>query len=65
MVKNIVFSGDSLIITVHTFRCSTYNFLTQKWNNLGLHDVEAVTITPSDYLYAATRDEGLLQIYRL
>jgi photosystem II stability/assembly factor-like uncharacterized protein len=59
MVKNIVFSGDSLIITSTPSGVQKYNRFTGKWQNLGLHNVEAVTITPSDYLYAATREDGL------
>jgi photosystem II stability/assembly factor-like uncharacterized protein len=52
LVKNIVFSGDSLIITSTPSGVQSYNRFTQKWKNLGLHNVEAVTITPSEYLYA-------------
>lgn len=59
LVKNIVFSGDSLIISSSPSGVQKYNRFTKKWRNLGLHNVEAVTITPSDYLYAATRDDGL------
>jgi photosystem II stability/assembly factor-like uncharacterized protein len=59
LVKNIVFSGDSLIIAATPSGVQKYNRLTRKWNNLGLYRVEAVSITPSNYLYAATRDEGL------
>jgi photosystem II stability/assembly factor-like uncharacterized protein len=58
-VKNIVFSGDSLIITSTPSGVQKYNRFTKKWNNIGLHNVEAVAITPSKYLYAATRDDGL------
>jgi hypothetical protein len=36
-----------------------YNRVTKSWNNLGLYQVEAVTITPSNILYAATKYEGL------
>lgn len=59
LVKNIVFCGDSLIITSNPSGVQKYNRFTKKWKNIGLHNVEAVTITPSDYLYAATRDDGL------
>jgi photosystem II stability/assembly factor-like uncharacterized protein len=59
LVKNIVFSGDSLIITSTPSGVQKYNRFTKKWNNIGLHNVEAVAITPSKYLYAATRDDGL------
>lgn len=59
LVKNIVFSGDSLIIASTPSGLQQYNRFTKKWKNLGLHNVEAITITPSDYLYAATREDGL------
>ncbi len=59
LVKNIVFSGDSLIIAATPSGVQKYNRNTMKWNNTGLYKVEAVTITPSNYLYAATEDEGL------
>jgi photosystem II stability/assembly factor-like uncharacterized protein len=58
-VKNIVFSGDSLIVSSTPSGVQKYNRLTKKWKNLGLHNVEAVTITPSNILYAATIEEGL------
>jgi len=59
LVKNIVFSGDSLIITATPSGVQKFNRFTKKWKNLGLHNVEAVTITPGDFLYAATREDGL------
>jgi photosystem II stability/assembly factor-like uncharacterized protein len=59
LVKNIVFSGDSLIITSTPSGVQKYNRVAKKWKNSGLHNVEAVSITPSNYLYAATSDEGL------
>jgi photosystem II stability/assembly factor-like uncharacterized protein len=58
-VKNIMFSGDSLVIASTPSGVQKYNRFNQKWTNLGLQNVEAVTITPSDYLYAATFDGGL------
>ena len=61
LVKNFVFSGDSLIISSTTSGVQTYNRVTKKWKNIGLHGVEAVTITPSNILYAATREEGLFK----
>lgn len=61
LVRNIEFSGDSLIIVATQSGVQSFNLMTRKWNNLGLHNVEAVTITPSDFLYAATRDEGLFK----
>jgi photosystem II stability/assembly factor-like uncharacterized protein len=59
MVRNMVFSGDSLIITSTPSGVQKYNRFINKWQNLGLHNVEAVTISPANHLYAATRDEGL------
>jgi len=59
LVKNIVFSGDSLIITSTPSGVQKYNRFTKKWKNVGLHNVEVVSITPSEYFYAATRDDGL------
>ncbi len=58
-VNNFVFSGDSAIISSTPSGVQKYNRLTKKWTNLGLHQVEAVAITPSNFLYAATFDEGL------
>lgn len=58
-VNNIVFSGDSLIIASTPSGIQKYNRITRKWSNLGLQNVEAVSITFSNYLYAATFDEGL------
>ena len=58
-VKNIVFSGDSLILTSTPSGVQKHNRITKKWTNLGLQNVEAISITPSDCLYAATFDEGL------
>ncbi len=59
LVKNIVFSNDSLIIASTPSGVQKYNRFTNKWKNLGLHNVEAVAITPGNFIYAATRDEGL------
>lgn len=58
-VKNIVFSGDSLIFTSTPSGVQKFNRITEEWTNLGLQNVEAVSITPANYLYAATFDEGL------
>lgn len=58
-VKNIVFSGDTLILTSTPSGVQKYNRITKKWTNLGLQNVEAISITPSDCLYTATFDEGL------
>lgn len=61
LVKNIVFIGDSLIFAATPSGVQKYNRLTQKWKNLGLYRVEAISITPSNYLYVATRDDGLFK----
>uniref|UniRef100_A0A832LJ42 T9SS type A sorting domain-containing protein n=1 Tax=Ignavibacterium album TaxID=591197 RepID=A0A832LJ42_9BACT len=60
-VKNIVFSGDSLIITSTPSGVQKYNRLTNMWTNIGLQNVEAVSITKSNYLFVATLDEGLFK----
>ncbi|MFN3873258.1 MAG: YCF48-related protein [Ignavibacterium sp.] len=60
-IKNIAFSGDSLIFTSTPAGVQKYNLRTGKWQNLGLHNVESIAVTPSDYLYAATYDEGLFK----
>ena len=60
-VKNIVFSGDSLIIASTPSGVQQYNRITKKWINIGLQNVEAISITSSNYLYAATFDEGLFK----
>lgn len=64
-VNNIVFSGDSLIIASTPSGIQKYNRVTRKWSNLGLQNVEAISITPSNYLYAATFDEGLYKSINL
>ncbi len=58
-VNNIVFSRDSLILAATPSGVQKFNRFTTEWTNLGLQNVEAITITPSNYLYAATYDEGL------
>ena len=58
-VNNIVFSGDSLIFAATPSGVQKYNRITKEWSNCGLQNVEAVTITPSNYLYAGTFDSGL------
>ncbi len=60
-VKNIVFSGDSLIIASTPSGVQKYNRISKMWKNIGLHKVEAVSITQSNTLYAATRDDGLFK----
>lgn len=59
LVRNIVFSGDSVIIAATPSGIQKYNRLMHTWENAGLYKVEAVTITPSNIIYAATQDEGL------
>lgn len=58
-VKNIVFSGDSLIFVSTPSGVQKYNRKNKKWTNIGLHNVKAISITPSNYLFAATFDKGL------
>ncbi|BDQ04156.1 YCF48-related protein [Ignavibacterium sp.] len=60
-VKNIVFSGDSLIFTSTPSGVQKYNRITKRWTNMGLQNVEAISMSPSNYLYAATFDEGLFK----
>lgn len=57
-VQNIVFSGDSLIFASTPSGVQRFNRKTNKWNNLGLHNVEAVAISPGNILYASTYDDG-------
>ena len=61
LVRNIVFSGDSVIIAATPSGVQKYNRLTHNWKNEGLNKVEAVTISPSNIIYAATEDEGLFK----
>jgi photosystem II stability/assembly factor-like uncharacterized protein len=61
LVKNFVFSGDSLILAATPSGVQKYNRIKKKWSNIGLNRVEAISITPSNYLYAATREEGLFK----
>ena len=63
-VNNMVFNGDSLIFTSTPSGVQKYNKQSQLWTNLGLHQVEAVSITPSNKLYAATLD-GLYESFDL
>jgi photosystem II stability/assembly factor-like uncharacterized protein len=63
-VNNVVFSGDSLIFTSTPSGVQKYNRQSQLWTNLGLHQVEAVSITPGNKLYAATLD-GLYESFDL
>jgi len=58
-IKNIVFGGDSLIFASTPSGVQKFNLIKKKWTNLGLQNVEAVTITPSNHLYAGTYYEGL------
>jgi photosystem II stability/assembly factor-like uncharacterized protein len=63
-VNNIVFNGDSLIFTSTPSGVQKYNRQTGKWTNLGLHQVEAITITPNNNLFAAALD-GLYESFDL
>ncbi len=58
-VRNIVFSGDSLIFTSTPSGVQKYNRITNKWKNIGLHEVEAIAITNGNLLYVATHYDGL------
>jgi photosystem II stability/assembly factor-like uncharacterized protein len=60
-VSNFVFSGDSLIIAATPSGVQSFNRENKKWKNLSLQNVEAVTITPSNFLYAATKEDGLFK----
>ncbi|MBX2976277.1 MAG: T9SS type A sorting domain-containing protein [Ignavibacteriaceae bacterium] len=60
-VKNIVFSGDSLIFASTPSGVQKYNKKNSKWSNVGLHDVFGVTISPDGILFAATFGEGLFK----
>jgi photosystem II stability/assembly factor-like uncharacterized protein len=61
IVNNSVCSGDSVIFTSTKSGVQKYNRITKRWTNLGLHEVEAIDITPSGDLYAATFRNGLLK----
>ncbi|MBS4034076.1 MAG: T9SS type A sorting domain-containing protein [Ignavibacterium sp.] len=56
-VNNIVFYGDSLIISATPSGVQKYNRLTKEWNNVGLHKVNAVDIDEEGTIYAAVGDE--------
>ena len=58
-VNNIVFSGDSLVFSATPSGVQVYQTHNKEWKNLGLHNVEAITIASSNHLYVATFDEGL------
>jgi photosystem II stability/assembly factor-like uncharacterized protein len=60
-VKNIVFSGDSLIFASTPSGVQKYSKKNSNWSNVGLHDVFGVTISPDGILYAATFAEGLFK----
>ena len=59
LVKNMAFSGNTVIITSTPSGVQKYDRVTSEWNNIGLHNVEAISLTPSNIIYAATRDDGL------
>src|SRR5690606_38687106 len=60
-IKNIVFSGDSLVIASTPSGVQKYTRNNKKWENLGLYKVEAVTISSNNILYVATYDEGVFK----
>lgn len=60
-INNMVVFGDSLIFLATEPGVQQFNIKTGKWSNLGLIKVEAISITPSNYLYVATSDEGLFK----
>jgi photosystem II stability/assembly factor-like uncharacterized protein len=67
-VNNIVFSGDSLIISATPSGVQKYNRLTKDWKNIGLHKVNAIDIDEEGTIYAAVGDEffgGVGGIFKL
>lgn len=56
-VNNIVFSGDSLIISATPSGVQKYNRLMKEWKNIGLHKVNAVDVDEEGTIYAAVGDE--------
>jgi photosystem II stability/assembly factor-like uncharacterized protein len=59
-IQNIDFSPDKNFIFASTpSGVQRYNRTTGIWENKGLRDVEAVSVSPSGYLYAATFPDGL------
>lgn len=58
-VNNIVFSGDSLIISATPSGVQKYNRLMKEWKNIGLHKVNAVDVDEEGTIYAAVGDEYL------
>lgn len=56
-VNNIVFSGDSLIVSATPSGVQKYNRLTKEWKNIGLHKVNAVETDEEGTIYAAVGDE--------
>jgi photosystem II stability/assembly factor-like uncharacterized protein len=62
-VNNFVFSGDSLIFASTPSGVQKYNRSTKQWTNLGLRSVQALSITPSGYLYAAASPGAFTSSY--
>ena len=59
-IKNIDFSIDkNLIFTSTPSGVQVYNRVTGNWENRGLREVEAVSVSPSGDLYAATYLDGV------
>ena len=61
-VNNIVFYEDSLIIAATPSGVQKYNRLTYKWENIGLHNVNAVDVDETGGVYAGTDGEGLFYL---
>lgn len=59
-IQNIDFSPDKNFIFASTpSGVQRYNRTTRIWENLGLREVEAVSVSPSGDLYAATFSDGI------
>ena len=61
-VNNIVFYEDNLIIAATPSGVQKYNRLTYKWENIGLHNVNAVDVDKTGSIYAGTDGEGLFYL---
>jgi photosystem II stability/assembly factor-like uncharacterized protein len=58
-IYNIAFLGDSLVVAATVSGVQTYNRLTHKWDNIGLHAVLAVETDENGNIYAGTNGGGL------
>lgn len=61
-INNIDFYEDSLIIAATPSGVQKYNRLTYKWENIGLHNVNAVDVDETGSIYAGTDGEGLFYL---